>query len=230
MKNQNLIGRILRFAAILLLGLTAIFHLLGGIGTSCVALFAERWESMAALAPYKWLYIVFVLLTLVVAVYAIRATLWLARGRSGSFRFAFLILVVGLLISGAHMAASEILRGSSAPTSMRVYLNALTLVLFLLISFPPVYRKVDFEKSSSDSRGAAAGAALVLMGVSTLTVHLWAGPTHIWGDSVNYADVWHDQLMLAGWGLALAGMAVILWRPVGNVFRKILTRYARLTA
>ena len=207
MEKRSLFGKVLRFIAILLMGLNAIFHLLGGAGTSCVALFAERWESMAGIVPYKWLYILFVLVTLVVAVYAIRATIQLARSKPGSYRNALLILIVALLVSGAHMATSEILRGSSAPTSMRVYLNALTLVVFLLLRIPGIYEKIGFENNSArNERGGAAGAAMILMGITTLTVHLWAGSTHTWADGINYADVWHGQLTAAGWLLVTVGL------------------------
>ena len=211
----------MRFVAILLMGLTAIFHLLGGAGTSCVALFAEKWESMAGIVPFKWLYILFVLVTLVIAVYAVRATIQLARAKAGSYRSALGILVVGLLVSGAHMAASEILRGSSAPTSMRVYLNALTLVVFLLLRIPGIYEKIGFEDVFSGSdRGAAAGGAMILMGVTTLTVHLWAGSTHTWADGVNYADVWHGQLTAVGWLLVVAGLISAAYPLVSAVLRK----------
>jgi len=211
MEKRSLLGKILRFAAILLLGLTAIFHLLGGAGTSCVAFFAEKWDSMAAIVPYKWLYIVFVLVTLVIGVIAIRATIRLARGKAGSYRNALNILIVALIVSGAHMAASEILRGSSAPTSMRVYLNALTLLIFLLLRIPGIFEKIAFESiPPGNERGAAAGGAMILMGITTLTVHLWAGGTHTWGDGVNYADVWHAPLTAAGWLLVAAGCVTAL--------------------
>lgn len=221
MKKRSIMGKVLRLAAILLLGLTAVFHLLGGIGTSCVALFAGRWDSMAALVQYQWLYIVFVLVTVALSLFAIQATFWLARGRRGSFRYAFLILLVSLMVSGAHMAASEILRGSSAPTSMRVYLNALTLVVFLLLGLPPIARFVRFEQPADPGGSAAAGAALILMGISALTVQLWAGPTHTWADGVNYADVWHGQLTVTGWALVGIGAVAICWRWLKSVFHAL---------
>lgn len=212
MEKRSVFGKVLRFIAILLMGLNAIFHLLGGAGTSCVALFAERWESMAGIVPFKWLYILFVIVTLIIAVYAIRATVRLARAKAGSYRDSLLILVVALLVSGAHMAASEILRGSSAPTSMRVYLNMLTLAVFLVLRIPGIFEKAQFENAApGNDRGAAAGAAMILMGATTLTVHLWAGATHTWADGINYADVWHGQLAAAGWLLVAAGLITAIF-------------------
>ena len=51
-------GKIIRILAIILFALATFFNLMGGIGTSCVALNPTGWSpSMAKLAPYQWLYI-----------------------------------------------------------------------------------------------------------------------------------------------------------------------------
>ena len=44
MKNTSKLGKVLRITGLILLGLTAFFHLMGGIGTSCVALGAEKYD------------------------------------------------------------------------------------------------------------------------------------------------------------------------------------------
>ena len=49
-------AKALRGVAITLMGLTLVFTLLGGVGTTCVALGAEKYDSMALLVPYKPLY------------------------------------------------------------------------------------------------------------------------------------------------------------------------------
>ena len=45
-------GKFLRFIGIVFMGLTAAFTILGGVGTTCVALAAEKYDSMLAIAPY----------------------------------------------------------------------------------------------------------------------------------------------------------------------------------
>jgi hypothetical protein len=86
-----------------------------------------------------------------------------------------------------------------------VYVNAFTLLVFLLFRIPDIGEKVDFSHSNGKTDGgSAAGAAMIVAGVLTLTVHLWVGPTHTMG-GVNYADVWHAQLTIAGWLLILVG-------------------------
>jgi len=205
MEQPSKLGKILRFIGIILMGLTAVLILLGGIGTTCVALGAENYESFASIAPYKWLYQIFVVATILVGVLAIRATVNLVRGKTNAYRDSVIALGLGLVIGGIHMIASQALRGSSVPGNYIVYVNAFTLLVFLLFRIPGIWEKVDFSHSKGKTDGgSAAGAAMIVAGVLTLTVHLWVGPTHTMG-GVNYADVWHTQLTIAGWLLILVG-------------------------
>ncbi len=82
MSSNSRFAKILRFFGILMMGLTAGFTLLGGIGTSCAALFPTNWESMAPLAALQWLYILFVLVGIGLGILGIRAT-DLAHKRDG---------------------------------------------------------------------------------------------------------------------------------------------------
>ncbi len=190
------------------MGLTAVLILLGGIGTTCVALGAEYYEQFASIAPYKWLYQIFVVATILVGVLAIRATVNIVRGKTNAYRDSVIALGLGLVIGGIHMIASQALRGSSVPGNYIVYINAFTLLVFLLFRIPGIWEKVDCShpKGKTDG-GSAAGAAMIVAGVITLTVHLWVGPTHTMG-GVNYADIWHTQLTIAGWLLILVGSAL----------------------
>jgi len=96
---------------------------------------------------------------------------------------------LGLVIGGIHMIASEALRGSSMSVNYNMYINALTLLVFLLFRIPSIWEKVDFNhvKGKIDG-GSAAGSEMIVAGVLTLTVHIWVGATHTMG-GVNYADV-----------------------------------------
>jgi hypothetical protein len=214
MDKRTVFGKILRIVGIILLGLTAVFHILGGVGTSCVALGAEKYDSMAGIVPYKWLYQVFVLVTIAIGVWGVQATIKLARSKEQSFRNALLVLLIGLIVSGVHMAASEALRGKSAPANVRVYLNALTLVVFLLFMIPWLWKQIRFEKADEKrDTGSDVGIAAIMAGITILTVHLWAGPTHMM-DGINYADVWHTELSFVGWGVIILGVAFIAWRLI----------------
>ncbi|MBK8780987.1 MAG: hypothetical protein IPO22_04145 [Anaerolineales bacterium] len=61
MSTNSFFAKFLRFIGILLMGLTGGFTLLGGIGTTCAALFPTKYRSMTALASFQWLYILFVI-------------------------------------------------------------------------------------------------------------------------------------------------------------------------
>jgi hypothetical protein len=200
-------GRILRFIGIVLMSLTIAFQILGAVGSSCVALGAEKYASMAPLAPFKWLYQILILLTLAIALYGVKTTVALVKGKTGSFKIALIVLIGVLVLSGIQMVVSEILRGKSAPTNVRVYLTAFTLLVLLLLRLPKIWQKVGFE-SESTSTGVSAGMALFLPGVMALSVHLWAGSTHTF-NGVNYADAWRIPLNLVGWGLVLVGVLII---------------------
>ena len=196
-----MLGKVLRIAAIILLGLTAVFSLLGGIGSTCVAFAAENWQSMAAIVPFKWLYMIYVVLTIGAALYALRATVNLVRNRPGAYRQALIAILACLVLASAQLITSRLLRGKSMPNDLRVYVSLLALVVFLLLRIPGVWQQSGMGRpDAGGSAGLAAGTALYVSGVTVLAVQLWAGPTHTFG-GVNFADVWHVQLAILGWGL-----------------------------
>jgi hypothetical protein len=203
-----MLGKILRIAAIILLGLTAVFSLLGGIGSTCVAFAAENYPSMSAIVPFKWLYVLFVILTIAAALYAVRATINLVRSKPGAYRQAIFAILACLSLALAQVVASRLLRGKSMPNDLRVYVSFLALVVLLLLRIPRLWQQSGLGQQDAGGAGLASGAALFLGGVTVLTVHLWAGPTHTFG-GVNFADVWHTQLTILGWGLIAASLLLL---------------------
>lgn len=202
-----MLGKIMRIVAIILLGLTAVVSLLAGIGTTCVAFAAEKFPSMAAIVPFKWLYILYFVLTVVASLYAVRATVNLVRGRTGAYKEAMIAILACLALAVAQVISSRLLRGKSMPNDVRIYVSLLALIAFLLLRIPRLWQQSGLgNPGSSSGSGLAAGTALFLSGVSVLTVHLWAGPTHTFG-GVNFADVWHTQLSILGWGLVALSLA-----------------------
>ena len=137
-------GKFFRFIGIVFMGLTAAFTILGGAGTTCVALAAERYDSMVAIAPYKWLYVIFVITTIAAGVLMARATVMLVRGKPSAYRDTIISLIAGIVIGVIHMLVSRNLRGSSMPVDAVTYTAVLTLIIFLLFHLPGVWQKVDF--------------------------------------------------------------------------------------
>ena len=207
-------GKTLRFIGILLIGITALFTIAGGLGTTCVALNPTGFgESMAKLAPFQWLYILFVIATTVIGVMAARAVFLLAKGRPNSYRAAITALVIGIVIGVIHILASRALRGKSMPVDAVVYTSVLTPVIFLLIRIPGIWQGVNYANGNSDDKTGKLSTAITLLvtGVLTLTVQYWAGPTHTW-DGTNWAAAFLTTSIMLGLGQILGGIALFVWR------------------
>jgi len=212
-------GKTLRFIGILLMGITALFTIAGGLGTTCVALNPTGFgESMAKLAPFQWLYIVFVIATTAIGIMAARAVFLLAKGRSNSYRYAIIALVLGIVVGAIHMMVSRSLRGKSMPVDGVVYTTVLTLIVFLIFRIPKIWQGVDFTSGeSSDKTGKMAAAiTLLVTGILTLTVQYWAGPTHTW-DGTNWAAAFLVTSTMLGIGLCLGGTGLLLLREKGEI-------------
>jgi hypothetical protein len=201
--------KILRFIAILFMSLTAVFTILGGIGTTCVALAAENYDSMTALVPYKWLYVLFVLATVAIGVMGARAVVLLVKGMANAYRYSIIALVAGVIVGVIHMLVSRSLRGSSMPVDAVVYTTAITLIIFLCLRIPGVWEKVDWSRTQNKETDRSSGVAAIVCGILCLSIQIWMGPTHTFG-GVNYADAFHAAMNMVGWGLILAGILLSL--------------------
>lgn len=220
MSTNSFFARFLRFIGILLMALTGGFTLLGGVGTSCAALNPTAYDSMAALAPLQWLYILFVLVGIVLGVLGIRATINLIKGREKSYRDALYVLIAGVVVGFIHIFVSRALRGKSMPVDAVVYTTVLTLVIFLIFKIPAIWQGVDFAKAKAEKNKPAGGVAAILLGIMTLTIQYTMGPTHTW-NNVNFADAFNTSMTLTGIGLVLLGMALFVnWKGLLESFRK----------
>lgn len=208
-----MLGKVLRIVGIVLLALTSVAVLLGGIGTFCVAFKPTGYGPIfAPIARFQWLYILYVVTGVLFGVMGILATIALIKGKSNGYRQAITMLVLSLVVGIIHIISSRALRGSSQPADMIVYVNALTLLVFLLFRIPGIWNQIGFTKRDDHTTGFGTGVAMIVVGVITLTVQIWAGPTHML-DGINYADVWHLPLAIVGWALTLGG-GIILGRYV----------------
>jgi hypothetical protein len=202
-------GKVLRFTGIVLMAMTGGFTLLGGIGTTCAALFPTNWDSMAPLAKVQWLYILFVLTGIVIGVWGIWATAKLVRGTSDSYKTSLYALIAGVVIGGIHIAVSRALRGKSMPVDAVVYTTVLTLVIFLLFRIPGIWQGVNFDKGGDKTSHMAGGAAAILLGIFTLMIQYMMASTHTW-DGINYADAFNASMTLVGSALVVAGIGYLV--------------------
>ncbi len=191
------------------MSLTAAFTILGGAGTSCAALLPTKWDSMAPLAPFQWLYILYVIVTIAIGVLGIRAVVKLVKGHKDGYKAALIALIAGVLVGGFHMYTSRMLRGSSMPVDAVVYITVLTLVLFLLIRIPPIWKGVDYSKAPRKEKKIAAGVSSIAAGIFCLTIQYFMAATHTWSN-VNYADAFHATMILSAIVCSLVGIALII--------------------
>lgn len=205
------LSKILRGIVVTLMGLAVVFTLLGGAGTTCVAFGAENYDSMVSLVPYKPLYQALVVISLAVGIWGIPVTVSLVRGGAKAYRNAVLVLLIGALSAGIQMVVSQRVRGTSAPVNMRFYITAFTLVVFLLLRLPPLWKRLDFTQSmkGGGSKAASAGTALIVCATITLTTPIWVGPTHMSPTGYNWVNVLQVPLATAGWAMMLAGTALL---------------------
>jgi hypothetical protein len=207
MSHNSGLAKFLRFIGILFMALTGGFTLLGGVGTSCAALFPTKWDSMAPLAPYQWLYILFVLGTTAIGVWGIWATVKLIKGTPDSYLMSLKALVAGVVVGGFHIYMSRLLRGKSMPVDAVVYMTVLTLVIFLLFRIPGIWQGVNFDKGNGGNNKMAGGAAAIVLGLLCLTIQYIAGPTHTW-NGVNYADAFNTAMTIIGIAYLLIGIGI----------------------
>ena len=204
-------GKTLHFIGILLMGVTALFTIAGGLGTTCVALNPTGFgDSMAPLAKFQWLYIIFVIVTTAIGIMAARAVFLLAKSKPNSYRYSIIALVLGIVVGVIHMMVSRSLRGKSMPVDGVVYTTVLTLIVFLIFRIPKIWQGVDYTSGGSGDKTGKMAAAITLLvtGFLTLTVQYWAGPTHTW-DGTNWAAAFMVTSTMLGIGLCLGGAGLL---------------------
>ena len=211
-------GKIVRIIAIIFMGATGAFTLLGGAGTSCVAFDPRGFgPAFMKLAPMQWLYVVYVVVTTIIGIMGIRAVFQLVKGKKKAYTNSLIALILGTAISILHVVTSRSLRGSSMPVDAVMYANILTLVIFLIIRIPSIWTAVNFENETGDSK-EAGGAAAIVMGFLVLSIPFLMSSTHTIG-GINYANAWHLVLNIIGIVFVSIG-AIALFLPKKFTLRK----------
>jgi len=217
----NKTGKIIRIVALIMLGLTAAMNLLGGIGTTCVAFSSNVGFRLAfkELMDYRWVYQALVVITILIGIAGIWATLKLVRGSPSIYQNTLIILLVGSIFGGVQYFTSLALRGEAAPANVKFFLNLLTLIIFLVLRLPGVWKNIDFTSpAGKNETRAGIGMAAIVTGGVTVTIFTWAGPSHTFLQQ-NWTYVLKVPLILVGSGLILYGV-----RLFGQSLSDILSR------
>ena len=207
MSNTQKPSALFRSLAIILMALTVLFTLMGGIGTTCVAFGAEKYDSMKGLVPYKPLYQALVFISIAAGIWGVVIIVKLVRGGNKLYLHAIIMLIIGTVTSGIQTAVSQSVRGSSAPVNIRFYITTFTLIIYLLFRIPAIWERIQFDKSMKDrSNKTATGASLIVCGIIMLTTYYWTGSTHF----VDWIDIIQIPLIGGGVSMLLSGIILIL--------------------
>lgn len=199
-------GKILGITAIVLMGMTATMNILGGIGTVCAAFLTKRFPPMWALLDYQWLYQIIMIITIGLGVAGAWATLRLIKGGEKAYRNALLLLSAGTVVGAVQVFASLALRGKAVPANMKLYINALTLIVFLLLRLPGLRERVNFSKpGEASTQATASGLTSLLTGILVLSVGLWVGGSHTY-QGWDWVAVLKGPLTGSGLALLLMGL------------------------
>jgi hypothetical protein len=210
-------GKILRATAVIAAAMAAAFTLIGGAGTSCVAWNADTYgRAFAAFVPYMPVYQLFVYINAVTGIVGLWLTYRLVRGGNRAYAGIVGIVCLYLVTAGVQMWYSSTLKEVSffdtAPNSMRLYVYALTLILFIIVKLPDIRDMVDFTAPwrNPKSGAAAGGLAAIAIGALTLATPAWASANHLLGGE-NLVYVMIIPLTVIG-GLALTlGMGLMAY-------------------
>jgi hypothetical protein len=117
-------------------------------------------------------------------------------------------------VGAVQVIASLALRGKAVPANMKLYINALTLVLFLLLRLPGIQERVNFKKSDDQGvQSVASGLTAILTGVLVLSTAIWVGSSHV-QEGFNWVTVLREPLL--GSGVALTGMGIFNFLRFAN--------------
>ncbi len=164
---------------------------------------------MAKLAPYQWLYILLMIGATVVSVWGIVVTIGLARGKRHAYRDALIVLALSALFAGIQTFVSIALRGKGTPQNMRFYITTFTLVAFLILRLPPIWKLIGGFRRGGGDAATTVGLAAFVGGLVVLTTLVWATPTHIGPDGANWVNVLRLPLLIGGSLLAIGGAALV---------------------
>jgi hypothetical protein len=224
-------GKNLRIVGIVFMALTTAMNILGGTGTVCAAFLTKKYPMVDILRPvdYRWLYQTFMIVTILIGLVGIWATLGLIRGKNKAYQNAVIVLVVGTLVSGIHFYASMSIRGSATPANMKFFANVITLLLFLVFGLPGMRQRVNFSgPGDPTTQMTSGGLAAIVVGILILSVRTWVGSSHVY-EGNNWVDVLKVPLDVSSSILMIGGVSMLLKVTLENFEAFLDKRRRQLT-
>ncbi len=204
-------AKTIRIIAIVLMGLTAAMNVLGGIGTVCAAFLTKDYPPMWVLMDYQWLYQSLMITTIIIGIFGFFALRKLVRGNPTAYRYTIITLVIGTVLAGIQFYASSVIRGKAVPANVKFYVNAFTLIIFVVLNFPKIKKWIDFSKPlKKTDQAKAGGLTSFVAGVIVLTVFIWVGPSHSYMGA-NWVMDFAIPILAAGSLLVIGGISSMIW-------------------
>jgi hypothetical protein len=192
-------GKILRFLSIFLLSISALFNIMGGIGTTCVALNPTGYGgNFDAILRMQWLYIIFVIVTSSFGVMMSRAVFLVIKGRANAYRYSLISLSGAMVVGIIHIIASRSLRGASMPVDAVVYVTLITMTLFLLLKVTGNWEKISYPQSGHVENDPSAGISAFVTGILCFNIEQIIPQSHTI-NGINFADTFHLPMTISGW-------------------------------
>lgn len=215
------------------MSLVAVFSLTSGVGTVCLAFRATNWRPFAHLAEYATAYQTITIATLIVGFVASIIAYAFIRGEKWAYLAALITVVVGLIFGIWHIQTSLTARGSATPGNLKVYVDAVALIILLIIRIPKIWNKLDLTNPMGKNKGSfnnPVGMAFAFVGLGLVSTPLYAGPSHTF-DGVNYVEYLLPELYIVGGIFMVAGIALMVLsrfglnieRGIGYIYQKAIT-------
>jgi hypothetical protein len=213
----NKAGLVWRIVLVVAMGLTTVMTLLGAVGTACLA-----WSGNLYGAAFKWIvpymptYQMLVYVSLIAGVAMTLVCYAIVRGDKWFYLGALVTLIVGGGAAAVQMFYTSSLKQISffatPPTNIRFYITAATLIVFVIVRFPGIWKHVtSANPSRRGNLGAPTGLALIVSGLALLTTPLWAGPSHMVED-YNLVLTLQIPIVVDGLALIVVGVGLLFTR------------------
>jgi hypothetical protein len=200
--------------AVTFFGLAAVFAILTGVGTVCVAWNAQIYPPFFALIPLMTFFQYLVYANVAASAFGFALIYPLARGVKRAYFLALITILVFIATAVIQMYYSSNARGipflSAAPTNMRLYSTLFVAGYFLFLRIPAIWNNIGLNQDSGYLKyyRTSISIFLILSGAVVLTTSVWASSAHII-DGVNMIGVFEVPLVL--WGVASLSMGSFLF-------------------
>ena len=219
---------LVRGAAVLLMTLTTVFHIIGGIGAVCVSFGGPDYRPAMPYIPYQHIYQPITIAVMILGLVFVILTYAMFRGERWAVWTAIGLMAVSLVITYIRMRYSLLIRGGTAPTNVRFYITLVTFLYMVITQIPGIRNKVDWKRplGRTGPYSTPGGLALMVAGLFTALSPWGVGSSHVI-DGVNYAMIMAKPLLALGGTLMLIGAGLLISVKLGRPVDEVLLNWVR---